>query len=246
MFSRAAVRLSSRLVNHAPFAMNPQLQPVRVWDLPTRSFHWMLAACVLLSIVSAKIGGNAMVWHFRSGYVVFTLLAFRFAWGLVGGRWSRFASFLYAPATTLRYLRGQARPDEHLDVGHNPLGALSVFGLLAVLAAQVATGLFADDEIANTGPLIKFVSGATSSLLTGWHKSFGQGLVITLVLLHLAAIAFYILKKKQNLVGPMLSGDKLLAPDVPASADTAGRRVLAAVLVVGFALLVRWLVGLGD
>ena len=225
--------------------MKTSLQPVRVWDLPTRSFHWLLAACVLCSVVSAKIGGNAMVWHFRFGYVVFTLLAFRIVWGLVGGRWSRFASFVYAPATTLRYLRGQARPDEHLDVGHNPLGALSVFGLLAVLVAQVGTGLFADDEIANTGPLIKFVSGETSLMLTGWHKSLGQGLVIGLVLLHVAAIAFYILKKNQNLVGPMLSGDKLLEPGVPASTDTTRSRVLALVLVIAFGLLVRWLVGLG-
>ena len=225
--------------------MKTSLQPVRVWDLPTRSFHWLLAACVLCSVVSAKIGGNAMVWHFRFGYVVFTLLAFRIVWGLIGGRWSRFTSFVYAPATTLRYLRGQARPDEHLDVGHNPLGALSVFGLLAVLVAQVGTGLFADDEIANTGPLIKFVSGETSLMLTGWHKSLGQGLVIGLVLLHVAAIAFYILKKNQNLVGPMLSGDKLLEPGVPASTDTTRSRVLALVLVIAFGLLVRWLVGLG-
>jgi cytochrome b len=226
--------------------MNLPLRPVRVWDLPTRSFHWLLAGCVVFSVVSAKIGGNAMVWHFRSGYVVFTLLVFRIVWGLVGGHWSRFTSFVFAPSTTLRYLRGQTRPDEQLDVGHNPLGALSVFGLLAVLSAQVATGLFADDEISNTGPLIKFVSGATSSLLTGWHKTAGQALVIGLVLLHLGAIAFYFLKKGQNLVGPMLSGDKLLQAGVPASADTPRSRALALLLVAAFAALVRWLVGLGD
>ena len=140
-------------------------------------------------MVSAKIGGNAMVCHFRSGYVVFTLLAFRLVWGVVGGRWSRFASFVYAPATTLRYLRGQVGPGEHLDIGHNPLGAFSVFGLLGVLALQVGSGLFADDEISNTGPLIKFVSGATSSLLTHWHKRFGQWLIIGLALVLVALCA---------------------------------------------------------
>ena len=226
--------------------MTDQLRPVRVWDLPTRTFHWVLAACVVCSIVSAKIGGNAMVWHFRFGYVVFTLLAFRILWGLVGGRWSRFASFIYAPATTLRYLRGESRAHEHHDVGHNPLGAFSVFGLLAILAAQIGTGLFADDEIANTGPLIKFVSGATSLLLTKWHKTFGQWIIISLVLLHVAAILFYLLKKKQNLVRPMLSGDKVLPADVPASADHSRSRALALALVAACGALVAWLVGLGG
>ena len=226
--------------------MSDQLQPVRIWDLPTRTFHWVLAACVVGSIVSAKIGGNAMVWHFRFGYVVFTLLAFRILWGLVGGRWSRFASFIYAPATTLRYLRGGSRAHEHHDVGHNPLGAFSVFGLLAILAAQVGTGLFADDEIANTGPLIKLVSGATSLLLTKWHKTFGQWIIISLVLLHVAAILFYLLKKKQNLVRPMLSGDKVLPADVPASADHVRSRGLALALVAACGAVVAWVVGLGG
>ena len=225
--------------------MTPPPTPVRVWDLPTRTFHWTLAACVIGSVVSAKIGGNAMVWHFRLGYVVFTLLAFRVLWGLVGGRWSRFASFIYAPATTLRYLRGQSRADEHHEVGHNPLGAFWVFGLLAILAAQIGTGLFADDEISNTGPLIKLVSGATSALLTKWHKSFGQWLIITLVLLHVAVIVYYFVRKKQNLVRPMLVGDKALGPDVPASVDSGASRALALVLLGACAALVAWVVGLG-
>lgn len=226
--------------------MPPEPTTVRVWDLPTRSFHWLLAASVIGSVVSAKVGGNAMVWHFRLGYVVFTLLAFRILWGLVGGRWSRFASFIYAPATTLRYLRGQSHADEHHDVGHNPLGAFSVFGLLALLAVQVGTGLFADDDISNTGPLIKFVSGATSALLTQWHSSFGQWLIITLVVLHVAAILFYMLKKKQNLVRPMLVGDKALAPHVPASIDSGASRTLALVLFGACAAGVAWVVGLGG
>jgi len=225
--------------------MEQPLPPVRVWDPPTRAFHWLLAACVIGSVISAKIGGNAMLWHFRLGYVVFTLILFRLLWGVLGGRWSRFVSFVYAPGTTLRYLRGQNLPNEHLDVGHNPLGALSVFGLLAVLMAQVGTGLFADDEISNTGPLIKFVSGATSESLTHWHKRYGQWLVIGLVLLHVAAIVYYLLRKKHDLVRPMLTGDKPLGAEVPASADGAAHRALAALLVAACAALVAWLVSLG-
>jgi cytochrome b len=226
--------------------MNRALRAVRVWDLPTRMFHWLLAACVVGSVVSAKVGGNAMVWHFRLGYVVFALLAFRILWGLMGGRWSRFGSFLYAPATVLRYLRRDVRAAEHLDVGHNPLGALSVFGLLAFLAAQVGTGLFADDEISNAGPLVKFVSGATSHLLSEWHEEVGQFVIIAMVVLHVGAIAFYWFRKKQNLVGPMLSGDKWLEADVPASADGMVQRGLAVVLMGLCAALVYWVVGLGD
>lgn len=219
---------------------------VRVWDLPTRLFHWMLAACVIGSVVSAKIGGNAMVWHFRLGYVVFTLLAFRLLWGMVGGRWSRFGSFVYAPATLLRYLRGGSRAEEHHEVGHSPLGALSVFALLVILGAQVGSGLFADDEISNTGPLIKFVSGATSSTLTAWHKTFGQWTILALVALHVAAIAMYRLRRGRDLVRPMLVGDKLLPPGVPPSADSLATRGLALLLVAGCAAGVGWLLSLGD
>jgi cytochrome b len=225
---------------------DPHLQPVRVWDLPTRLFHWVLAITVGGSVLSAKIGGNAMVWHFRFGYVVFTLLAFRLLWGLVGGRWSRFASFLYAPGTVLRYLRNGSRPGEHLEVGHNPLGSLSVFVLLAVLAAQVGTGLVADDEIANLGPLNRFVSGGTALAATGWHKQWGQWLVMALTALHVAAIAFYLLRRKTNLVRPMVGGDKLLPAGTPASADGLPQRLLALALLVACAGLATWVVGLGG
>ena len=225
--------------------MNEPLTTVRVWDLPTRGFHWLLASCVLASIGSAWIGGNAMVWHFRLGYVVFTLLAFRILWGLVGGHWSRFVNFIYAPATIARYVRGQSQAHEHHEVGHSPLGAFSVFGLLALLALQVGTGLFADDEIANAGPLVRFVSGATSLALTKWHKSFGQWLIITLVTLHIAAILYYLIAKKRNLVRPMLGGDKQLVAPAPAAVDNARTRTLAAVLLALCAGLVGWLVSLG-
>jgi cytochrome b len=226
--------------------MSAGMQPVRVWDLPTRVFHWVLAGCVLASVITAKVGGNVMVWHFRLGYVVFALLAFRILWGLVGGRWSRFASFIRPPATVLRYLRGQAGAHEHLDVGHNPLGALSVLGLICILALQVGSGLFADDEIANAGPLTALVSGATVSQLTTWHKSFGQWIVLTLVALHIAAIVFYLVKKRQNLVRPMITGDKPLPVGTPGSADGWAQRVKAAVLVGLCALLVAWVLQFGG
>jgi cytochrome b len=206
---------------------------VRIWDLPTRLFHRLLAATAIASVVSAKIGGNAMIWHFRFGYLILSLLAFRLLWGFVGGHWSRFHRFIYAPATLLRYLRGQQRDGEHLDAGHSPLGALSVFALLGFLLLQVGTGLLADDEIANVGPLNRFVSGATASSATHWHKDYGQWILITLVALHVAAIVFYLVRRKNNLVRPMIAGDKRLRPGTPASADGAGTRALALVLFAG-------------
>ena len=213
---------------------------IRVWDLPTRLFHWLLAAAVVGSVTTAKIGGAAMVWHFRLGMLVMGLLLFRIVWGLIGGRWSRFGSFLHAPSAVLRYLRGQTRADEHIDVGHSPPGALSVFGLLGVLAVQVGTGLVADDEIANVGPLNRFVSSATGLEATGWHKEFGQWLVIGLVLLHVAAIVYYAVVRKKNLVRPMLTGDKSLPRSTPASEDDLGARLLALAVGGASASVVVW------
>jgi len=223
-----------------------RLTSVRVWDLPTRTFHWVLALTIVGSVASAKIGGNAMVWHFRFGYMVFTLVAFRVAWGLVGGRWSRFSSFLYAPGTVLRYLRGQSRADEHHDVGHNPLGSFSVFALLGVLALQVASGLVADDDIANVGPLNRFVSGALAGRATHWHKDYGQWILLALVALHVAAILYYLLGKRRNLVRPMLVGDKALPAGTPAAADGATNRLLALLLAALCAGGVSWVASLGG
>jgi cytochrome b len=121
-----------------------------------------------------------------------------------------------------------------------------VFALLAVLVLQVGTGLFADDEIADSGPLVKFVSAATSSLATGWHKNFGQWLIIALVLLHVGAIGFYRFRRGRDLVRPMLTGDKMLGGKVPASADATGHRSLALMLVALCAAMVGWLVSLGG
>ena len=216
----------------------------RVWDLPTRLFHWLLAACVVGLVVTSKVGGDAMLWHFRLGYTVLALLLFRLVWGLVGGRWSRFGSFLYGPGTIVRYLRGQGDPLHR--VGHNPLGSLSVLALLVVLAAQAGTGLFADDEIAYAGPLASRVSTELSLQLTRYHKAVGEPLVLALVALHLLAIVFYAFVKRERLVGPMITGDKELPVEAPASVDTAGLRLLALAVMAACAAAIVWLVGLGG
>jgi cytochrome b len=219
---------------------------VRVWDLPTRVFHWLLAAAVVAQIITGKAGGNALTWHFRIGYCILALVGFRLLWGFIGGRWSRFSSFLYAPRTLMRYLRGDHRPGDHFDVGHNPLGSASIFMMLGLLALQFATGLVADDEIANVGPLNKFVSGATAASATAWHKGIGQGLLITLVVLHVAAIVYYRFRKGQNLVRPMITGDKVLPAGVPGSEDSRLTRIRAAALIAVWAGIVAAIVKLGG
>lgn len=222
------------------------MNTVRIWDLPTRLFHWLLAVSVIGLIVTAKVGGDAMNWHFRLGYVVFALLLFRLVWGFVGGRWSRFASFFPTPARLGRYLRGRARPEDH--AGHNPLGAFSVLAMLLVLAAQVGTGLFSDDDIAFAGPLTGLVAGSTVRAASSYHKDVGQLLVIGLVALHLLAIAFYFFAKRKNLVRPMVTGDKTRAEvgGVTAATDGFRRRALALVLIALAAGVVTWVVKLGG
>jgi len=202
----------------------------RVWDLPTRIFHWALVFCVVALVVTGNIGGNAMAWHFRSGYAVLSLLLFRVVWGLIGGRWSRFTSFIYAPSTILSYLKGLGRP-EH-SVGHNPLGAGSVFAMLFFLLAQVGTGLFSDDDIANSGPLSKFVSNAMVSSATWYHKEVGKRIIVVLVILHVVAILFYLFKKKENLVKTMFHGDKTLPHLLESSRDDARSRTMAGLVFV--------------
>ena len=215
-------------------------QAVRVWDLPTRVFHWTLLAAVVGAIVTAKIGGNALVWHMRLGLFITTLLMWRLLWGFFGGHYSRFVSFIYSPVTTLAYLRGKAAPAA--SVGHNPLGAGSVFALLVVLLVQAGTGWVADDEIANTGPLAKYVAAATALGANAYHKSWGQWALMTLVGLHVGAIAFYYFVKRDNLVSPMVHGDKQVTDAVPQSNDAVKNRLFALGLWLGCAGLVAFVV----
>lgn len=217
---------------------------VRIWDLPTRLFHWLLALCVVGLVITGNVGGAWMEWHLRLGYAVMALLLFRICWGFVGGRWSRFSQFVYGPGATVRYLRGQA-PAAH-SIGHSPLGALSVFALLALLALQVGTGLMSDDEIATFGPLVRFVSGDTVQAATAYHKNIGKFIVIALVVVHVVAIGFYKWGKRQPLTQAMVTGDKVLPEPAPASADHGSRRWLALAILAAAGAGVAWLVRIGT
>lgn len=217
---------------------------LKVWDLPTRLFHWALVASVVGLVITGNVGGNAMTWHMRLGFVVFGLLLFRVVWGLIGGHWSRFVVFVPSPRRLLAYLQGRGAE----TVGHNPLGALSVLAMMTVLALQVGSGLVSDDEIAFTGPLVALVSGDTSSAATHYHKGLGKLLLLGLVALHVAAIVYHQRVKKKPLVQGMVTGHLPLPPDhVPVgAADGVIQRGVALVVALVSAAAVAWVVSLGG
>lgn len=216
---------------------------IRTWDLPTRLFHWLLVACVVGLVVTGNVGGDAMQWHFFMGYTVLTLVLFRFFWGLLGGRWSRFSHFPMSPKSIKAYLSGHW-PVTHL--GHNPIGSYSVLAILSVLLLQAGTGLISDDEIANQGPLTSLVSGDWVSLASSWHTQWGKLLVLALAAIHITAIVVYKLKKDIALVPPMIHGDKVIEAAAPASADGWRERLWALALLISSSALVWALVHLAD
>jgi cytochrome b len=206
-----------------------------VWDLPLRVFHWALALAVTAAIVTAKLGGAWMAWHGRAGLGVVGLLVFRVAWGLAGSTTARFAAFAPTPSRLRRYLRGQWR-----GTGHNPLGALSVFAMLGLLALQAATGLFGNDDIAFAGPLNRLVDETLGARLTGWHRLLANGL-FALLGLHLAAIAFHELVKRHRLVRPMVTGRREGEPDSRSFAGGSRGALLAALGAAGAVVgLIAW------
>ena len=200
--------------------------PVRVWDLPTRLFHWALAALVACSVVTVKLGGFWMDWHMRSGYAILALVLFRILWGFAGSRYALFSSFVRRPAEVIGYLRGQL---EH-GAGHSPLAAVSVLAFLGVLLVQASTGLFTNDGNFTEGPLARLVSGATGERLSTVHR-FGEWALYALVGLHVTAIAYYTTFRKVALVRPMITGDRVDV-DGPSADDGWVMRLRALVLAL--------------
>jgi cytochrome b len=219
---------------------------IRVWDLPTRAFHWLLVTLVVGLVITGEIGDDALVWHARMGYAVGTLLLFRLVWGFVGGHYSRFTTFFPTPARLRAYLKGTGIK----TLGHSPLGALSVFALLGFLLLQVASGLFSEDDIAFHGPLSTLVANKWVSLASQYHSEIGKVVLIVLIILHIAAIIYYWKKKKENLITPMIKGDKEVDTRAVNSylrtLDGLKQRVLSVVLFAIAAGIVTWIVNLGT
>jgi len=200
---------------------------IRVWDLPTRLFHALLIVCVAGLVITGEIGGDAMRLHFLFGYGVLTLVLFRLVWGFVGGHWSRFVNFVPTPAQLLAYVQALRTRSAPPSVGHNPLGALSVIAMLLMLAIQVLSGFISDDEIAATGPWTSLVPNAWIELATEYHSEIGKTILIVLVILHVASILYYKRYKNEDLITPMIKGDKQEPATTPASRDTRTSRIFA-------------------
>jgi len=197
-----------------------------VWDLPLRLTHWAMVLAVAGCFATHYAGIEWFTWHRRCGYVVLVLAVFRVLWGIVGTRHARFASFVRGPRAVLDYLRGAAaRP-----AGHNPLGALGVLALLALMLLQAGSGLFANDEIMNAGPFYGWIAPELSNRITSLHR-YSSDVLLVLVGLHVAAIAWYALARRVRLVPPMFTGRKPAA-DVPAGEAITHSRTLLAVAIV--------------
>lgn len=200
-----------------------------VWDLPMRLFHWLLVASILASYLTAEAGAPSMIWHLRLGYWTLGLIIFRVLWGFFGPRHARFSSFIPGPGKLLAYTGKLLRRDSTPAVGHNPMGALSVLLLLAMVGAQAVTGLFISDDIVWSGPWYGAVSEETSGKLRSFHH-INFDVLLWLVGLHVSFIIFYALYKRQNLLVPMFTGNK------PATVVPAGEEIRSSELVKALVL----------
>ncbi|MFK7954723.1 MAG: cytochrome b/b6 domain-containing protein [Lysobacterales bacterium] len=198
-----------------------------IWDIPTRLFHWAIVITLGYSWYSMEIA-NDLEQHFLSGYVALGLIVFRIVWGLVGTRYARFSSFLIRPSEIVAYAKTLASKESRQYAGHNPLGSLSVLALLLFILVQAGTGMFADDEYYFFAPLNQFVSPATAGSITEFH-GLSAKIILGLSILHILAIVFYRLIKKEKLVLAMITGKK---PDVLDNYEPiAGSRLLRATVL---------------
>lgn len=195
-----------------PPPQHPTAHTVRIWDLPTRLFHWSLTTCPIALVATAKLGGNAMAWQLRPGHAVRALVA-------VG-------EFCVRPlgSGSACSAAGAARPSRPGMAPATARGARSRPGLCCCGCACRWVPVWA----ALCRPLTRLASGSTMAWTTGCRE---QNLLLALLGLHLAAIALYVRVRRHALVGPMLHGDKHLDHLLPASRDTAATRLRTAVVL---------------
>lgn len=180
---------------------------VRVWDLPTRLFKWVLVVLVVFQVITGKMAGDWLKWHFWSGYAILTLLIFRIFWGFVGSTTARFTDFVKGPFAALAHLRELFGPGAPRESGHNPVGGWMVVALILALLVQAGSGLFATDDIATDGPLVAKASESWVKSMTSLHKRW-INLLYVMVALHVLAAVMYLAIKKQNLIAAIITGRK--------------------------------------
>lgn len=212
-------------------AANSAQATVKLWDLPVRLVHWAIVLLIGGLWWSAEEGD--LILHKQFGIAMLILVVFRLLWGLVGSSTARFAEFLRGPGPVLAYCRGLSGKTAEPIVGHNPLGAWSATLLFALLAAQVALGLVAQDtDGIESGPLNHLVAYETAEWAREWHELFFN-VLLAMIALHIVAIAFYLVVKRDNLVLPMLTGKRRFASTVTAPKFAPWWLALACLLVAG-------------
>jgi cytochrome b len=205
--------------------------PLRVWDAPTRLFHWAIVLLIATSYVTVHKGW--MKLHMLSGYTILTLVLFRVIWGFVGSETSRFSRFLHSPLAALRQLAQFRDRSPDTEVGHNAAGGWMVLVILAVLGMQLASGLSVTDEDDNImGPLAKFVGPTWSGRLTSFHM-LNFNILLGLIVLHVLAVVAYAMVKRHDLVRPMITGKNRLPAATRAPRMTSPLLALVILAVMG-------------
>lgn len=204
-----------------------------IWDLPVRLFHWTLVGLIALSWWSAE--EHLYDVHLYSGLAIFTLIVFRVLWGLFGSSTARFSGFVRGPGAIRDYLQGKWH-----GIGHNPLGALSVLALLLLVGWQAGLGLFASDEDGLLlGPLSGLISIDASEQVTELHEALFN-ILLFVIGVHVLAVLIYLLGKKKNLIGPMVTGKGEVDPAAPPM-QRGKAWVAVACLIAAFAFT-RWII----
>lgn len=215
---------------------------IAVWDLPTRLFHWALVLLVAIGLLTGNIGGvQGMEVHMLAGYGVLALVGFRLVWGVVGSRHSRFSDFAAGPKRVIAYARELLSGAHRPTIGHNPLGGWSVMALLTSLLVQAGTGLCANDDILTEGPLAARVGKTMSNVLTEVHE-VNANLLYGLIGVHLAAILYYAVVQRENLVRPMITGWKTWVGPLPDGSSRLASPALALVILAAAVGAVWWIV----
>ncbi len=213
----------------------------RVWDGPTRAMHWLLV--VFLGVCWWTGVHNQLEYHLYAGYAVLWIALMRLYWGFFGSSTARFTHFVRGPVGILNYARTLHHRDTAHSYGHNPVGAISVLLMLAMVLAVVGFGLFAVDvDGLYSGPLSSYVTFKGGRHLAHLHYHWFEYL-LAVIGLHIAAVAFYFVYKRQNLVAPMISGSRTVGEGDEEELEHAPfwRFVAGAVIVSG----IVWAVSIG-
>jgi len=203
-------------------------QPVLVWDLPTRVFHWLLAASFFIALASGDSDRFRDV-HVFSGYLILGLICFRVLWGFAGSRYARFKSFLFGPRAALDYVKDLLAAKAGRHLGHNPAGSWAVFALLALGLLICVSGLVVLGAEESQGVLKGFSGHPLGELTKELHESLSW-LMFALVLMHLAGVVVESRVHRENLVKAMLTGRKL--GGAGDGINTSHRLVAIAILVL--------------